>query len=265
MRRRNIPELHKKERNQIADKVRSLRQARRWTQAELARHLHLSQSRLSEIEGGDGSFTAEQFLSLLRLFNVPVSHFGLSAQDRGSQLQNALARLGAFHLHENSEIIPDEQLENPADVVRETLLGDSPRLLTAIAPVLVGNIDRINLNKLRLELVQVGFERRLSWVTENTLLALDRELTEPLPLTWAKRYRRAQTVLGAFVESISAAPGTRAAQAQTPDVLDSGIRSKKTLGEVSASSSPISQNWGIVTRLQPADFGEALRAARARA
>ena len=264
MRRRNIPKPQKKERDQIAEKVRSLRQARRWTQAELADRLHLSQSRLSEIESGDGSFTAEQFLSLLRLFNVPVSHFGLSTEDRGSQLQNALARLGAFHLNENSEIIPDEQLENPADVLRETLVGDSPRLLTAIAPVLVGNIDRINLNKLRHELLQVGFERRLSWVIDNTLSALHRELTEPLPLTWAQRYRRAQTVLEAFVESISAAPETRAPQAWPPDVLDSGIRSKKTLGEVSASSSPVSQKWRIVTRLQPADFADALRAARAR-
>jgi transcriptional regulator with XRE-family HTH domain len=263
MRTRNTSELHKKERSQIADKVRALRQARHWTQSELASHLHISQSRLSEIESGDGSFTAEQFLAILRLFNVPTSHFGVSAPDRGSQVQNALARLGAFHLHESSEIIPNERLENPADVVREALLDGSPRLLTAIAPVLVGNIDRINLNKLRLELLQIGFERRLSWVVDNTLSAIQRELTESLPLAWAQRYRRAETVLGALSDSISAAPDLRALAPRAPDVLDSGIRSKRTLAEVSASTSPISQKWEIVTRLQPADFAEALRAARA--
>ena len=55
-----------KTRQQIAAKVRELRRARRWTQAELAGHLQLSQNRLSDIERGDGSFTAEQFLLLSR-------------------------------------------------------------------------------------------------------------------------------------------------------------------------------------------------------
>jgi hypothetical protein len=48
-----------------------------------------------------------------------------------------------------------------------------------------------------------------------------------------------------------------------PDVLDAGIRSKQTLDDVVASSSPISRRWGIVTTLKPEDFAEALRGARA--
>ena len=56
----------------IASKVRDLRKARRWTQAELSKRLHLSQNRLSEIERGAGSFTAEQLLVILKLFNVPL-------------------------------------------------------------------------------------------------------------------------------------------------------------------------------------------------
>lgn len=46
------------------------------------------------------------------------------------------------------------------------------------------------------------------------------------------------------------------------DILDPSIRSKRTLNEVKASSSPISQRWGIVTSLQPEDFSRALRDAR---
>jgi hypothetical protein len=48
-----------------------------------------------------------------------------------------------------------------------------------------------------------------------------------------------------------------------PDVLDAGIRSKRTFDEVAASSSPISRRWGIITVLQTDDFVEALRGARA--
>jgi hypothetical protein len=57
------------------------------------------------------------------------------------------------------------------------------------------------------------------------------------------------------------AQGERGASA--PDVLDEDIRTKKTLEEVRADSSSISRHWNIVTRLQPADFLEALRATRA--
>jgi transcriptional regulator with XRE-family HTH domain len=63
MRDLNDKEELKKSRAWIARNVRELRKERRWTQAELAKRLDLSQARLSEIEGGDGSFTAEQFSS----------------------------------------------------------------------------------------------------------------------------------------------------------------------------------------------------------
>lgn len=62
-------------RSGIAGKIRALRWDRHWTQVELARKLGLSQGRYSEIERGQGSFTAEQFLEMLKLFQVPVSHF----------------------------------------------------------------------------------------------------------------------------------------------------------------------------------------------
>jgi transcriptional regulator with XRE-family HTH domain len=68
-----------KTKERIARKVRELRKQRRWTQAELARRLGLSQSRLSEIERGAGSFSAEQFLTILSLFNVYSTRFSRQA------------------------------------------------------------------------------------------------------------------------------------------------------------------------------------------
>ena len=51
-----------KTRLQVARKVRELRTRLNWTQIELARKLGLSQGRLSALERGTGSFTAEQLL-----------------------------------------------------------------------------------------------------------------------------------------------------------------------------------------------------------
>jgi transcriptional regulator with XRE-family HTH domain len=244
----------------IARKVHDLRRGRRWTQAELARRLHLSQSRLSEVERGDGSFTAEQFLTILRLFNVTVSDFAPEAGEKRPDLQNALARLGAFHLQESTDTLPSERLTDVGDVLREAIVASEfPRLITALAPVLVSNIGRVNLKRLYAQLAEAGLERRLAWLVENTLESIRRELPGLPSTTWRRLYNRAQVVLATFLEFVSAEPHPPSA----PDVLDAGIRSKRTLEEVTNGSSAISRRWGIVTTLQPEDFTEALRGGRA--
>jgi transcriptional regulator with XRE-family HTH domain len=75
---------------QIGAKVRALRTARRLTQAQLARELKVAQGRLSDLELGKASLTAEQFLHILRIFNVPASEFMPSAGGVEQELQNAL-------------------------------------------------------------------------------------------------------------------------------------------------------------------------------
>jgi transcriptional regulator with XRE-family HTH domain len=243
-------------RTRIARAVRTLRQERAWTQAELARKLGLSQSRLSEIERGDGSFTAEQFLLILTIFNVSTSRFTGAGQDQGLQLQNALARLGAHHLQESSEVVPADDLDDIVEVV-----GD-PRQTAALAPVLVGNVDRIGLGKLYLDLAKIGRERRLAWLSENTAHAIGLELGNEPPRAWAQRARRAAVVLGAFVDSVTNDLGAGTSRPVLLDAFDPNIRSKKTLEEVTAASSAISRKWGIVSSLKSEDFAQALRAAR---
>lgn len=249
-------------RQSIAAKVRELRIARNLTQRELAMHLGLSQNRLSELENGGGSFTAEQFLELLRLFNAAPSDFTKASRDRDLDLQNALARLGATHLNE-SPILVSSELEQVHDVVRETLLHGAPRLVTALAPVLVNHANNLNLPKLYAELHALGLERRLVWVVENTLLALEVLASEggTSARAWSKVRRRAEVALGLFVELVagrSQAPGWNPV-----DLLDPSIRSLRTLEEVKRTASRPSQRWGIATSVQPRDFVEALRAAHA--
>ncbi len=248
----------------IAAKARDLRTARGLTQADLAARLGLSQSRLSEIERGEGSFTAEQFLLMLGVFNVTASHFAPPDQDRDAQLQNALARLGAAHLHEDDDVAPSERLEEVGEVVRDTLLSEAPRHLTALGPVIVQNLERVNLRKLRADLAGAGLDRRLFWVLDNVLEALRRELRQPLARALAQRYRRAEVVLGMFLDSVPplAIDPSRSAGAVPLDLLDVTIGSRKTVLDVAEASSDISKRWGIVTALQPDDFALALRGAR---
>lgn len=247
----------------MAGKVRELRTERRFTQSELAERLGLSQGRLSEIERGDGSFTAEQFLLMLKLFNVTASHFSPPEHDHEAQLQNALARLGALHLHESAEVLPSERLEEVSDVVREALLAEAPRHLTALAPVIVRNMDRLSLRRLYAELAKGGLERRFAWVTENIAEAVGRELSRPLPRPLAQRYKRAAVVLSMFNDFVTshAQDASQTERAVSLDLLDPTIGSLKTSREVAKMSSVISKRWGIVTDLKPDDFVDALRAA----
>jgi len=249
------------DRANIARKVRDLRKERHWTQAELAQRLGLSQNRLSEIERGKGSFTAEQFLTILKLFNVPLTHFA-SERRPSSEVQNTLARLGAVHLRENPDVLPSELFEEAGDAIREVLIAaESSRHITALAPVLVHNIDRINLKKLDAQFIEIGLERRFAWLIANTLAALHDELGEKLPRDLTGIYRRGEVVLGAFLTGDIERRLPRAV-ARPTDILDPDIRSAKTLKEVESSRSAISRRWGIATGLQPEDFVNALRASR---
>ena len=260
LRSANSSEQQRVSRATVGKTVRGLRRGRNLTQANLAVQLGLSQARLSEIERGGGSFTAEQFLQILRLFNVAVAVFDpRGARDQHAELQNALARLGATELRENEQVLPSAQVDTVNRALREALVVGTPRLLSALGPVLVRNVDRVNLRGLYLELARIGLERRLAWLVESIRDAVREQTSPATPPAWTKRYRRALVVLDAFLGSIATADP----QGIAPDVLDADIRSKQSLERVQAAASVVATRWGIVTSLQALDFSTVLKAARA--
>lgn len=256
--------LQTKLRASIGQKVRQLRQDRRWTQTQLAELLGLSQNRLSEVEHGKGSLTAEQLLTILKTFNVPLDDFSPSKAETVSELQNALARLGAAHLVESHDVLPTQRLKDALDVIRETLASyESPRQIVALAPVLANHAESLNLAKLKFDLEQVGLGHRLGWVLENTLEALKAELAGKPSAEWARKYGTAGFLLHDFLSDAWPKSGPSRHGAERADkIIDRGIASEKTLAEVRAASSDISRKWGVVSRIHVADFVEALRASR---
>ena len=180
--------------------VRALRKERRWTQAQLAKLLGISQNYLSELERGQGSLSAEHLLTILQAFNVPIDYFYPPTAQRVDQLQSALARFGASHLFESPETLPTQVFKDVADAVREALVSaESSRQTTAVAPVIVENINRINLKKLQAQFIEIGLGQRLGWALENTLEALRHELSLPLPREWKLKYARAEVFLKSFL------------------------------------------------------------------
>jgi transcriptional regulator with XRE-family HTH domain len=251
-----------KYRQEIAKKIRQLRQDRQWTQKELAKLLGLSQNRLSEIEGGEGSFTAEQLLLLSINFNVSVSDFVSAKGKTDQKIQNALARLGASHLAENKETLPSEDLDNVANVVREVLISPkSSRHVTALAPILVNYAKTTLLNQLRLQSNQETFVRRYRWLLENIQWAIKEELDHNLPNDQKVKYKKAEFVLDNLLKTPWFGV-VHAGRVEGEDVFDSDINSEKTLDDLRKSSSKISKRLKIVTRIQPEDFASALKEAR---
>jgi transcriptional regulator with XRE-family HTH domain len=247
-----------KSQQEIARKVRALRLARKLSQHALAGQLGLSQNRLSEIERGDGSFSAEQFLLILQLFNIPATEF-VDREEPALELQNALARLGASHLHETTSVLPSEQLGERSHVVREALIDGSPRFVTALGPILVRHARAINLSQLQAELARIGFERRLPWLVANTLAAIE-VLRDQLATSWSLGGKRKppnklvlQTAsLQLFVNYFET--HIPVGSPSPPDVLDATIRTAKSVEQVLRNGSDLSRRWNIVTRLTPDDF-----------
>jgi transcriptional regulator with XRE-family HTH domain len=244
-------------RRNIGAAVKVLRAERGMSQAQLAAHLDISQSQFSNRERGVASFTAEQLVALMSLFNEPLSRFtGQRQVDDEARLQSALARRGAGHLKEGPDVIPDD--EDVQGIVAQALVRGTPRLVTALAPVLVSNLDSVSLAKLRLDLAQAGLQRRAAWLAANVLDAVRRELTTPMSRHHQLQYRRAELVLDRFLDSVTSEEATLSGL----DFLDSSIRSQKTLDQISEASSEHSRRWSIVTAIQTDDFVRALRATR---
>lgn len=251
-------------RNTIGQRVRQLRLDRRWTQVALAELLDLSQNRLSEIERGKGSFTAEQLVTILRTFNVPIDYF-VPPKDAVSELQNALARLGATHLTESEGVLPSERLKQALAVIRETLAAaESPRQIAALAPVLVNHAQSLNFAKLSSDLGELGLGGRLGWVVENTRAALGLALrVEDLEPRTRIRYQPAVVALDRFLSYFSKQKKAAAfIGSPDEDILDPGIGSEETLNEARKERSAISRDWHIVSRIRPEDFLRALEATR---
>lgn len=249
----------------IGARLRELRLERRWTQQRLAVLLGITQGHLSQLEHGKREFTAQQLLTILRHFNVQIDYFSPEESPAGTQIQNALARQGASHLVESSDILPTERLKRATDTIRETLVSaDSSRQIAAVAPVFVNHAGQVNLTRLRNEFATLGLENRLGWAIECTLEAIRLESAQVLPREWRLKYRRAVIIIESFFTPWRIVPGPTQDPRVPPqyDILDPEISSQETLKEVIENLSPVARRWKIATGIEVDDFVRALRGAR---
>ncbi|MCO6431406.1 MAG: helix-turn-helix transcriptional regulator [Deltaproteobacteria bacterium] len=241
----------------IAAKVKALRRERKVTQAELAQYLGLSQGRLSQLEAGQGSFSAEHLLLLAKRFNVPPGSFASINQNSDAVLQNALIRLGAKHLRENEDVFPSEVQNNIHNIVREILNAPaSHRVLTALACIIVENADPLLLNRLRLRLSEDRLIQRFGWLLENIAVALKKELALPLAPDVKKQYEKARFLISNLLDT----SWFDASDFKKEDLLDPVV-TPKSVELLKREASSISEKWKILTRVKPEDFQRNLKEA----
>lgn len=237
-------------------KVRELRRSRRMTQADLGAHLRISGARVGRIERGLGSYTAEQLLVMLTLFNVDVGQI-MPPTCEADELQNALVRHGADHLRRVPDVILTGRYATPSDAILSVLLDPrSARFVTALGPVLVKNVDVVSLPALRHQLARSGRPRRLDWLVENVLYAL---LQQPASKDAEVRRQvaRAVLVLGCDLRHL-----TSRGHDEALDLFDPTIRSEETMNLVwDQRASSASRRWGIVTDILVDDFADAITSA----
>ena len=245
---------------QIANALKEIRRKHHLTQTELAQKISLSQSRLSEIEKGKGSITAEQLITLIQAFNLPLSHFiKTKSVDPEPQLQNALARLGSPQLQEDPEVLPSEKLNNVDTVISETIIhGASARLITSLVPVMVRQAFSIDFHKLKKKLGEFGLDNRLYWIVDGTLRALHRRLESYTPRPLLLLYRKAQVTFQGSVWLRDVSSEILRKTHYSEDILDANISSQKTLDQIREERDELAHQWNIVTRIKKEDFYQAL-------
>lgn len=244
----------------IIRKIGELRRARGWTQADLASRLGLSQARLSVIERGGGTISAEQFIALLSLFNVGIEEF-LPRADAQDQLQAALARLGALHLLEHPDVVPTSRFGQVREAIREVLTAPgSPRLVAALAPIVVCNIDALDLSLLHADLAAQGRGHRVGWLADNVRAAV-RSVGTRGPGEWQRRGRR--TLLAADDLVAWAYPLRRDGDGLRgrEDLFDADISTERGRRSCQDVRSDVSRRWGVLSVIEVQDFTDALRGA----
>jgi transcriptional regulator with XRE-family HTH domain len=246
-------------RTQLGRSLKKLRKARGLKQEDLFKFLGISQSQYSKIESGRASLTAEQFLQLVKRFNLSLADF-LPQRESNEEalLQNALIRLGANHLREIPDITPSDKFESANEVISYALLtAPSARLITALGPVLVKNYNKVNFNLIEEKLGRSKLERRLGWLIDSIILSLDKRLGEnPISRDLDFIYGRALK----FFDRKRHIPEFYLTSSTTQeDDLDPDLTSSKTLESVKKKRDAIARKWGIVTRITSDDFYRAIK------
>lgn len=246
-----------KTKNLIGSKIRSLREARRLTQQDLAERLGITQGRLSALERGKGSFTAEQFLEVLTIFNVPASEFQATIPEPVAVVQNALVNAGARHLAA-TETLPSERLRQIETLIRETLLEGDPRQVAALAPVLASNVRKIDFVNLIAKAKEIGLDQRLFWVLAFIAKALQVELQERLSNTIQWQYRAASHTINTVLTRYCHIDQIPTRESDHFDQILNHIGHD----QIKNRTSTFDNHWSVLNRITLDDFLEALRAAR---
>lgn len=237
----------------IGPTVRSLRKRRHWTLAELARHLELSESRLSELERGAGSFSAEHLLVLFRLFQVGPEDFIEPDDTRDpvlGSLQTALAKFGAHHLVTDDASVIRREHDRPGDVVLDVLIRHpTARFVTALPPMLIVSLNEISFPAVQHAVVQAGVPYRWGWLLDQLLGAFEALAGSAGSVRWRRDSRRARTVATHFLPGVP-----RPGDAVALDLLDPDLRSPSSVKAAMASASEIDRRWHVLSRLGTADF-----------
>jgi transcriptional regulator with XRE-family HTH domain len=267
------PELRK----HIGLKVRELRKKRSMSQDFLARLLGVSQGWLSSVEKGEGSLTAEQLLEIFKIFNEVPQTFDLAKREPEAEFQRALAQQGAGHLFQDPRVLPSDLNQDTETTIREVLLdGRNPRQITAIAPVLARNYDKVDLKRLWARFVDYHLQNRLGWTLESVAEAIGK-LVPRLTSNDARPLRRAETALRNFLdirqpenfELLGQANASNEVQksdwewneiSSHLDVLGEKTQSWKSIHNHWISADPTSRRWGVVSSLKTQDFYDALKA-----
>lgn len=249
----------------IGSTVRRLRHERRWTLDELAELLDLSESRLSELERGKGSFSAEHLLRIFRHFQVGPEDF---AEDSGAgdpvlgSLQAALVRFGARHLVADEAYAIRREHDRPVDVVLEVLIRHpNARFVAALAPVLVVSEAELSFPVVQHGVVQAGVPNRWGWLLDHFLEALAELEGAAGSHAWRRASRRSRTVAEHFLV------GLPRPDAVTPfDPMDLELRSPRSLraamAGAMAGASPIDQRWRVLGPLRSGELRGPLEALR---
>lgn len=228
------------------------------TQAEMAKRIGVSQPKLCDIEGGYSTLTFPEVLVLMSAYNLALKDLvELPQWNAPMRIRQALARFGAFELHQDERVIISEELMELQDVIRQTLvIYPEKRTLCALAPLIVKHIKQLNFDGIAMKLYDIGVDGRLWWLVEGTLWAVRVRRKFYLPKQVLQLYNTANLILTRKSKSANYFFSLR--RAYPTDYLDCELAGKRAMENIRVARDALATRWRIMSLIKQEDFTEAL-------
>lgn len=244
-------------RRKIGPLLRQSRRERGLSQSDMAQIVELSQSRLSELEGGKGSLGGEELLFLVQegyldLYDMIEQREPIDQENLQTRLQKQLRPRQLLQKRLSFQSRQEEM-----DLMSEVLVcASQASMITDLVNLVVHHGQWLNFDAMAMKLYALGIDGRIWWLVEGSLWAVRHRLRWHLPAHISQIYKRANDLL--VIKSKTSNQFFSLRKAAPEDILDGDLIRAELVEKTRVNRDALASRWRMITSITLQDFAQSL-------